>query len=121
SCAEQRGPQPFIREAKLLRPLARRDDERRHRPRALVVALALPLPVQSRQIAGAVVLVQVELHAAFVGFDGLAEVAALVKSRLRRPPSSPRRSGVGPDRAMSSSSFAIASIRFPALDSAKAF
>src|SRR5208283_5912432 len=44
------------------------------RPRALVVALALPLPVQSRQIAGAVVLVQVELHAAFVGFDGLAEV-----------------------------------------------
>src|SRR5208337_2478741 len=74
SCAEQRGPQPFIREAMLLRPLARRDDERRHRPRALVVALALPLPVQSRQIAGAVVLVQVELHAAFVGFDGLAEV-----------------------------------------------
>ena len=125
--AEQGLLQPFVRYAELLRSLARGDNNLATISRANLVAVALPLPVEPRQVARAVILIEIELHAALIGIDGVVEELCLVLVlRIREQPlvapaeqaeafrRRPRSSQI------SSSSLAIASIGFPELARAKA-
>src|SRR5262249_12187752 len=71
---EQRGAKPFIARAPMLRSVACCRHDIEYGPRTFLVSFAIALAIKPREVAGAIVFVQVQIHPSFVTFDRFIEV-----------------------------------------------